>query len=58
MVLLNRSSTEEKWTLTLLDSNHTSSDPNEDRSRLELMQYLIVRQCLISKVAYRASGKS
>jgi hypothetical protein len=43
MVLLNRFAITEKWVLTLLDSNHTSSDPEENRSRLELMQYLIVR---------------
>ena len=43
MVLLNRFSIDEEWVLTLLDSNHTASDPTENRSRLELMQYLIVR---------------
>ncbi len=43
MVLLNRFSIDEKWVLTLLDSNHTASDPNENRRRLELMQDLIVR---------------
>lgn len=43
MVLLNRSSTKEEWTLTLLDSNHTSLDPKEDRSRLELMKDIIVQ---------------
>jgi hypothetical protein len=41
--LLNRFSIDEKWVLTLLDSDHTASDPAENRSRLELMQYLIVR---------------